>query len=195
MDIVWPLPGANGWTSIATPLQALHEAGKTPPPHPTGPAAAPSADPAPATYDGIEGVTAVICGDASPVTLERFPTLASEVMLRSGYFGLSTSFTEFPCSSWSVPAADPYAGPWDKPTGAKPLIVNTTHDPSTPIENAEAMAGLMPGAVLLRVNGFGHTSLLNRSSCANDRIAAYLVDLTLPPPDTWCAQDRQPFEE
>lgn len=198
MDIVWPLPGANGWASIATALQALHEAGKAPP-HPPVPAAAPpaapSADSAPATYDGVEGVTAVICGDAPTVTLERFPTLASEAMLRSGYFGLSTSYAEFPCSSWSVPAADPYAGPWDRPTGAKPLVVNTTHDPSTPMANAEAMAGLMPGAVLLTVNGFGHTSLLNRSSCANDRIAAYLTGLALPPPDTWCAQDRQPFEE
>ena len=198
MDIVWPLPGANGWASIATALQALHEAGMTPPPQPAtaaSPPAAPSPNPGPAAYNGVEGVTAVMCGDAPAVAPERFPTLASEVMLRSGYFGLSTSFAEFPCSFWSVPAADPYAGPWDRPTRARPLVVNTTHDPSTPIENAEAMAGLMPGAVLLRVNDFGHTSLLNQSSCANDRIAAYLVDLTLPPPDTWCAQDRQPFEE
>ena len=202
MDIVWALPGASGWASIAGALQALHEAGKVPPPHNPQPAeavatppGAPSAGSGPASYDGAEGVFAVMCGDSPTVTLERFATLASEVVLRSGYFGLSTSFTEFACSSWTVRAADPYAGPWDKPTGARPLVVNTTHDPSTPIENAEAMAKLMPGAVLLRVNGFGHTSLLNQSTCANDRIAAYLVDLKLPPPDAWCTQDRQPFEE
>ena len=184
MDIVWALPGASGWASIAGALQALHEAGKVPPSHNPQPAeavatppAAPSAGSGPASYDGAEGVFAVMCGDSPTVTPERLATLASEVVLRSGYFGLSTSFTEFACSSWTVRAADPYAGPWDKPTGARPLVVNTTHDPSTPIENAEAMARLMPGAVLLRVNGFGHTSLLNQSTCANDRIAAYLVDL------------------
>ena len=75
------------------------------------------------------------------------------------------------------------------------LVVNPTHDPSTPMQNAEAMADLLTGAVLLRVDGFGHTSLLNRSTCANDRIATYLVDLRLPPANTWCAQDRQPFED
>ena len=74
-------------------------------------------------------------------------------------------------------------------------MVNTTHDPSTPMPNAEAMAALLPGAVLLRVNGYGHTTLLNPSRCASDPIAAYLLDGTLPPANTWCAQDRQPFED
>lgn len=200
MDIVWPIPGANGWAAIANVLQLLHEAGKAPPPHhpspapQPAPATVPSADAAPAAYDGAEGVIAVMCGDAPTIRLERFPTLASEVMLRSSYFGLSTSFTEFPCSSWTVKAADPYAGPWDRPSGAAPLIVNTTHDPSTPMQNAVAMAALLPRAVLLSVDGFGHTTLLNKSSCADDRIAAYLVDLALPAPGSRCAQDRQPFE-
>jgi hypothetical protein len=89
----------------------------------------------------------------------------------------------------------PIAGRGDTPLSAAPLVVNTTHDPSTPMPNAEAMAALMPDAVLLRVNGFGHTSLLNRSTCADDLIAAYVLDGTLPPTDTWCAQDRQPFED
>jgi pimeloyl-ACP methyl ester carboxylesterase len=199
MDIVWPLPGANGWASIGQALQAIHEAGKAnPPQQPAGPAgSAPAAasSPATASYDGIEGVTAVMCGDTASVTLERFPTISSEVMLRSGFFGLSTSYAEFPCASWAVDAADPYLGPWDARSGARPLVVNTTHDPSTPMQNAEAMAGLFPGAFLLRVDGYGHTSLLNRSTCADDRIAAYLVNLELPPPGTRCSQDRQPFED
>lgn len=70
----------------------------------------------------------------------------------------------------------------------------TASDPSTPIPNAEATAALLPGAVLLRINGFGHTTLLNRSTCANNLIAAYLLDRTLPPRDTWCAEDLQPFD-
>jgi pimeloyl-ACP methyl ester carboxylesterase len=193
MDIVWPLPGASGWASIGEALQSLHEAGKA------APRAAAQAKPAsvssePSAYEGAEGVTAVMCGDAPSVSAGRFATLASEVQLRSGYFGLSTSYQEFPCSSWTIRAVDPYRGPWNAMASAAPLVVNTTHDPSTPMPNAEAIASLMPGAVLLRVNGFGHTTLLNRSTCANDHIAKYLVDGEMPPPDSWCEQDRQPFE-
>lgn len=199
MDIVWPLPGANGWASIAKALQAIAEAGAAPPGPPAQPAASGSASPAPASqpapYDGAEGVIAVMCGDAPSVRAERFPTLASEAMLRSGLFGLATSYGEFPCTSWPIRAADPYAGPWAARLGARPLVVNTTHDPSTPMPNAEAMAAMLPGAVLLRVNGYGHTTLLNPSRCASDLIAAYLLDGTLPPANTWCAQDRQPFED
>ncbi len=197
MDIVWPVPGASGWASIATALQSLHEAAATAPAAPAAePAEAgvPAPDTTPAPYDGAEGVIAVMCGDAPSVTLDRFPTLASEVQLRSGYFGLATSYSEFPCSSWTVRAADPYAGPWNTPLSAAPLVVNTTHDPSTPMQNAEAMAGLLPGAVLLNVNGYGHTTLLNLSTCANDLIATYIVEQVLPPANTWCAQDLQPFE-
>lgn len=198
MDIVWAVPGANGWASIGHALQAIHEAGMAAPAAapaaPAGPAAS-DAGSAPAAYDGVEGPYAVMCGDGAAVGLERFPTLSSEVMLRSGYFGLSTSYAEFPCSTWTIDAADPYRGPWDAATGAAALVVNTTHDPSTPMQNAEAMAELLPGAVLLRVNGYGHTTLLNQSTCASDLIAAYLLDGTPPAPDTWCAQDRQPFED
>jgi hypothetical protein len=57
------------------------------------------------------------------------------------------------------------------------------------------MARLLPGAVLLPVDGYGHTSLLNRSACADGVIAAYLLDLTPPAPGMRCAQDRQPFED
>ncbi len=58
-----------------------------------------------------------------------------------------------------------------------------------------ATARLMPGSVLLRVNGYGHTTLLNASACANTAIAAYLIDEQLPEPGMYCAQDRQPFQD
>jgi hypothetical protein len=203
MDFVWPINGAGGWPAVAAALQALHEAGAAAPapaprPAPAADAAAdaaPAPAAAPAPYDGAEGVIAIMCGDVPSVAAARYPTLASEAMLRSGYFGLSTSYVGFPCASWSIDAADPYLGPWDAETGAAPLVVNTTHDPSTPMQNAEAMARLLPGAVLLPVDGYGHTSLLNRSACADAAIAAYLVDLKSPAPGTRCAQERRPFAD
>jgi pimeloyl-ACP methyl ester carboxylesterase len=45
MDIVWPVPGANGWASVAQALEAIHEAGSAQPAarmaDPADPAAAP----------------------------------------------------------------------------------------------------------------------------------------------------------
>ena len=46
---------------------------------------------------------------------------------------------------------------------------------------------------LLTVEGYGHTTLLNPSTCANDYEAQYLIDGQLPPFGTVCQQDKQPF--
>jgi pimeloyl-ACP methyl ester carboxylesterase len=199
LDIVWPIPGASGWPRTAAALQAVHEAANVPgvaaTPAPAQDLASPVAAGGREVYAGPEQTFAVACGDAARPPLERIPSLATDSQLEAGYWGLSTLYNDVPCTFWSVAAADPYVGPWDTPLSASPLIVNTTHDPSTPMQNAERMAELLPGSVLLRVNGYGHTSLLNTSTCANDLISAYLIDEVLPAPGTWCAQDRQPFQD
>ena len=200
LDIVWPIPGASGWAKTGAALQTIYEASIAPATAAT-PASAPATAkaspvaPEAAAYAGPEQAFAVACGGTAKPSLQRLPSLAADSQLAAGYFGLATLYNDVPCTFWSVVAADPYAGPWDTPQSASPLIVNTTHDPSTPMQNAERMAELLPGSVLLRVNGYGHTSLLNTSSCANDIISAYLIDGSLPAPDTWCAQDRQPFQD
>lgn len=205
MDIVWPIAGAAGWSGNAAALQAIYEAAIQQAPAsaatPTAatPETAPAASPAPVTgteaYAGAEQALGVTCGDAARPTLDRIPSLAAEAQAEAGYFGLAVLYNDFPCTFWDVEAADPYRGPWTTELSASPLIVNTTHDPSTPMQNAEEMATLLPGSVLLRVNGYGHTSLLNTSACANAAISAYLVGERLPAPDTYCAQERQPFQD
>jgi pimeloyl-ACP methyl ester carboxylesterase len=67
------------------------------------------------------------------------------------------------------------------------------YDPSTPYEGAVAMANDLANARLLTVDGYGHTVLLNPSTCANDYVSRYFVDGTLPPPGTVCRQDQPPF--
>jgi hypothetical protein len=58
------------------------------------------------------------------------------------------------------------------------------------------MAHRLANARLLTVDGYGHTALLNRSTCANQREVDYLLDPTrLPPPDTHCPQDVTPFTD
>lgn len=203
LDVVWPIDGQGGWGSVAAALQGVYEAAMSAPAGSAGtPVATPAqpvavADPTPAAavvpYAGAGQAYAVTCGDVARPSPERIPSLAADAELEAGYFGLATLYADVPCSFWTVRAADPYRGPWTTPLSAAPLIVNTTHDPSTPIGNAVEMAGLLPGAVLLTVNGYGHTSLLNPSTCASDAIAAYLVSGQMPTV-RFCEQDRQPFQ-
>jgi len=199
MDVSAPIPGAQGWVGTATALQTIYEAATNPAPAPAQPDGDASSDAAPeppaTTYVGPEQALSIACGDAAAVAPERIPTLAVEVQQQAGYSGLATLYFDVPCSFWQVKAADPYTGPWRVKTSQPALVVNTTHDPSTPYKNAVQNSDLLEGSVLLTVNGYGHTSLLNRSTCADDLIAAYILDGTLPEAGTFCAQDKQPFQQ
>jgi hypothetical protein len=52
---------------------------------------------------------------------------------------------------------------------------------------------LLPGARLITVQGYGHTELANPSTCAQDYVASYLINGTLPKANATCAQDATPF--
>jgi hypothetical protein len=43
------------------------------------------------------------------------------------------------------------------------------------------------------MDGYGHTALLNTSSCINRYEGRYFVSGVLPPQQTTCAQDGKPF--
>jgi hypothetical protein len=55
------------------------------------------------------------------------------------------------------------------------------------------MAHDLARARLLTVDGYGHSALLNTSSCANRYIARYLLTGALPPSRSVCTQDTEPF--
>lgn len=73
------------------------------------------------------------------------------------------------------------------------LLIGNTHDASTPYSNTEEMAKILPRTSTVTVEGYGHTMLLNPSSCAAAHEVAYSVDGTVPPEGTVCHQDRAPF--
>jgi len=71
--------------------------------------------------------------------------------------------------------------------GAPPiLVIGTTQDPATPYAWAKSLASELQSGVLLTHVGEGHTSLASPSSCVTDAVTAYLVDLTVPAPNTTC---------
>jgi pimeloyl-ACP methyl ester carboxylesterase len=96
----------------------------------------------------------------------------------TGHAPLST------CAFWPVPpTTTPHAAsaPGLPPT----LVISTTGDPATPFQAGVDLAKQL-GAVLLTFNGTQHTVAFQGEQCVDDYVAAYLVDLKLPPPGATC---------
>jgi TAP-like protein len=77
-----------------------------------------------------------------------------------------------PCATWPVRGQDTYTGPWNARTSPILVIGNTT-DPFPPVRDAIAMTRQLGNARLLVVHGYGHTALLNPSTCASTYMTAY----------------------
>lgn len=91
------------------------------------------------------------------------------------------------CAFWPVP---PTSEPHElKVEGLPPtLVVSTTNDPATPYEAGVELAKQL-GGTLLTFQGTQHTVVFQGNRCVDDIAASYLVDLTVPPPDTTCSSD------
>ncbi len=125
--------------------------------------------------------------------MSAWPALAQQVFDKAGISGSALSWGDEICSTWPARAAEPSAGPWDAATAAPILVVGNTQDPSTPLQNSQAMAKLLADARLVTMKGYGHTAFLNPSTCVNDLEVSYFVDGTLPADGTTCEQDKAPF--
>jgi pimeloyl-ACP methyl ester carboxylesterase len=119
--------------------------------------------------------------------------LAAFAFARSGDIGPSVAWGDEPCSTWPVTATDRYTGPWNRPTSSPILVIGNTLDPSTPYQDSVAMTRRLARARLLTVDGYGHTALLNQSTCAENYESNYLVNGKLPPTGTVCQQNQRPF--
>jgi hypothetical protein len=97
------------------------------------------------------------------------------------------------CGQWPARAVHRYTGPWSRPTAHPVLVVNPTYDPATSYQAAEAMTRELANARLLTLNGYGHTALLNPSTCVNDYAVRYFTTGALPPVGASCRQDIPPF--
>ena len=88
------------------------------------------------------------------------------------------------CAFWPVPpTSTPHAV---SAPGLPPvLVVSSTGDPATPYQAGVDLAKQLGGA-LLTFNGTQHTVVFQGEQCVDDYAAAYLIDLTLPPPDATC---------
>jgi pimeloyl-ACP methyl ester carboxylesterase len=189
---ITPVTGGSfpGWSQAAQLLQQVWMArnastGASPG---TRSAAAAAAQP----YTGLEQYYAIACNEAPSPPASAFAGLQRLVLRRSGVIGLPDLWTDEPCATWPVRQAGTYDGPWNAPTSPILVIGNTT-DPSTPLNNAIAMTRQLANARLLVVHGYGHTALLNPSTCASNYMTAYFRTGALPPKETICRQNLPPF--
>lgn len=191
---VEPYDGFRGWTHIADILQQVwvqSEATGAEPRRTT--AAAPET--AASKYTSSWQGSAVQCGESANARPgSKFRRLAEFSSDRAGPIGPVVSWADEPCAGWRGTAAAPYFGPWNRRTAHPILLIGNTFDPSTPYEGSVAMARLLGRARLLTVDGFGHTTLLNPSDCANRHESAYLIEGKLPPKGTICRQNEAPFD-
>ncbi len=197
--IIHPVPGFDrfpGYIAVAQFLQdvwsAANSVGQSSAAPPPAPAVVPASSQT-TTYTTSYGRQAsVICGE-SP----NPPTVSANVkqaMFSDRRAGVNSWPLLAICLGWSAQAADSYLGPWNNPTPPV-LVVGNTFDPATPYSSSRRMAAELFDGHFLTVDGFGHTELLNPSRCAQDYIAAYLIDGTVPPDGSRCAQDYAPFSQ
>jgi len=199
LDIVQPYENKvptlsiQGWSGVAQPVQRMWEARNTPPPVST-PAATPVNHPSSEAHAGPEQAMGVTCGDApNPRSVLYYPRVAPWIVEPGSEISLASLWGDEPCTTWPIRSHGTYRGPWNRLTANPILVVGNTHDPSTPYQNSLDMVDQLANASLLTVDGYGHTELLNGSTCAGEYISNYLVSGTLPPAGTVCIQDRTPF--
>ncbi|MBK1786010.1 alpha/beta hydrolase [Prauserella cavernicola] len=147
------------------------------------------------TADGAYGTDmdtniAVRCMDSPRLTPEEQTALAREIGEAAPMFDLDV-FTagkyHSECEAWPAPPTrgEPWLG--DVEGLPETLVVSVTGDPATPHEGGVAMARALGGS-LLTVDGKQHGAyLLGGSTCVDDVVNAYLLDLESPPADARCS--------
>ncbi len=185
---------ASAWSDLAQGLQRLEEGdavGFLEATHSLG-------GPLPMEYHNTEEATpASNCVDAdSPRDPDAFQEMVQRADERTPYFGAAWAHIAQACVFWPAQDADRYTGPWDAETGATILLISRVHDPATPHASAMAAAETLANARLLTIEGWGHSYFEGGlSTCANEVMAAYLIDLELPASGTVCPEDSPPFTE
>jgi len=99
-----------------------------------------------------------------------------------------------PCASWQARSAERYTGPWNVTTANPILVIGNRYDPRTKYANSVLASRRLGNAVLLTLQGYGHTSDADGSSCIDEAVAKYLVTKTTPPVGTVCQPNHAPFD-
>ena len=149
----------------------------------------------PAAFMGATTSAAISCADAPARMGSRsWPQVIGRLSRLDRLYGTLLGWWVWaPCASWPVRGQNNYRGPWNATTENPILLISARHDPATPYINAVRSARRLGNAVLLTLNGYGHVSFHDPSTCIDRARVAYLVKLIPPPKGTICQPDKTPF--
>jgi pimeloyl-ACP methyl ester carboxylesterase len=99
-----------------------------------------------------------------------------------------------PCASWPARSSERFTGPWTATTANPILVIGNRYDPRTKYANSVLASRRLGNAVLLTLEGYGHTSDADASVCIDDAVTNFLVTKTTPPVGTICQPDHAPFD-
>jgi pimeloyl-ACP methyl ester carboxylesterase len=139
------------------------------------------------TYSNISDANlSISCNDSEPgPTDEKIRQTADAWAKDYPMFGIWAAGSLFSCQQWqSVRTVPPLPSAHD--TANTVLVIGNLNDPATPYQGAINLAKTMGNARVLTWDGEGHTSYLEGSSCIDNAVNKYLIDLTLPPEGTTC---------
>jgi hypothetical protein len=173
-------------TGTATPELANAVTGSEPLPPETGDQ--------PYLTNRADAYSAIQCSDSTvPTDPAVYSRAAQDADQSEPDFGRIAVFSTIPCAFWQGHDTDRYTGPWNRRTSAPILVLNTSTDPATPLQGAYAGASQLSQALVVVIEGTGHTSMYVASTCAERVKRDYLFSGILPAVGTGCSRDRSPF--
>lgn len=102
----------------------------------------------------------------------------------------NAGYSELPLALLPIRAKNVFRGPF-RAAASSPsvLVVATTYDPATPYRGSELLLGELGNAVLLTMQGDGHTAYGGNSSCIDSAVETYLELGIAPAEGTVCKQE------
>ncbi|KAK3944424.1 TAP-like protein-domain-containing protein [Diplogelasinospora grovesii] len=97
------------------------------------------------------------------------------------------------CTGWTIKATEIFSGPFGGDTATPILFVGNTYDPVTPFDNALSSAPNYNNALVLTIDGMGHTTMATQNMCGFAKIGAYFQTGALPGNDSFCPLETGPF--
>ena len=136
--------------------------------------------------NSVEAQAAVLCLDNRHERTEAAYDADAVAFRRvAPRFGPAIAYGASACAFWPVPPVS-RPGPIRAPRSAPIVVVGTLRDPATPYAWSQALAQQLPG-VLVTYDGDGHTAYgYRRSTCVENVVDAYLIDLRVPKAGTRC---------
>lgn len=149
----------------------------------------------PVYQSALNSATALQCADKPPPLPgpQAWPSIIGRLRRVSPFLAVTGWWLAVPCAAWPVLNADRYAGPWNRSTHNPVLVIGTRYDPQTAYQGARRVARLLGNARLLTLDGYGHTTDVDPSSCIDRAVSAYLIRPATARQQT-CHADRQPFD-